>query len=332
MSKPINNVENINITNMTRFSSTTCLKKALKDIIKNKYLLLLVLPGIIWYVIFAYLPMYGVIIAFKDFNMRFGKSFFESIAASPWVGLKNFTVFFQGPYAIRIIRNTLLIGIYGFLWEFPAPIIFAVLLNEIYQQKFKKLVQTVTFLPHFISVVAVVGMFNMLLSPSSGIVNIIISRVFNIEPIYFMVKPEWFRTIYISTDLWQKVGWNSIIFIAAISNLGQEMYEAATVDGASRVQKIFHITLPALKGTIAILMVLKMGGILNVGWEKVFAMYQPSTYETADVIQSFVYRTGLQNGQYSLSTAIGLFNSVANVILLLLANWFSKKFLEENLF
>jgi len=317
---------------MHNSAATGFFYKIKKDIFKNKYLLLLLLPGVIWYIIFMYFPMYGIIIAFKDFKLQFGHTFFQTISESKWVGLNNYINFFQSPYAFRIVRNTVLIGVYDFLWGFPMPIVFAILLNEVYNQKYKRFVQTVTFLPHFISVVAIVGMFSMFLSPSTGVINLILSHVFQIKPIYFMMEPGWFRTIYIGTDLWQKVGWNAIVYIAAISNLNQDMYEAATVDGATRIQKILHITIPALKGTIAILMILRVGNILNVGWEKIIAMYQPTTYETADVIQTYVYRIGLMNAQYSLSAAIGLFNSVINVILLLSSNWFSKKFLEENLF
>jgi len=255
--------------------------------------------------------MYGVIIAFKNFNMRLG------IMKSPFVGFDNFERFLTHPYTWRLLRNTVLLSFYQIIFAFPVPIIFALMLNEVRHQKYKKLVQTVSYLPNFISSVAVVGMIVMMLSPSSGFVNKVLVSWFGVEPIYFMTEQRWFRPIYILSGIWQSTGWNAIIYLAALSAIDQQLYEAATIDGAGRFKQIWHITLPSIKPTIVILFILSLGSMLSVGSEKIILMYSPITYEVADVISTFVYRVGLFDAQYSYSTAIGLMNSVINLILLI---------------
>lgn len=295
-----------------------------KSVLRDKYLWLLVLPGVIWYIIFAYIPMYGIIIAFKNFSP------FRSIWGSPWVGFKWFQQFFETYYFWRLIRNTVLLNVYSILWGFPAPIIFALLLNEVIHSKFKKIAQTVSYLPHFISTVVIVGMVVNFLSPSSGIINHIIEALGG-EEINFMIDPKWFRTIYISSGIWQGLGWSSIIYLAALSGIDQELYEASIVDGANKLQKIWHITIPGILPTIIILLILSLGSMLSVGYEKIILMYNARTYETADVINSYVYRRGISGGEYSFGTAVGLFQNVINFILIIFVNKVSRKVSEISL-
>jgi putative aldouronate transport system permease protein len=304
----------------------------LKSVNRNKFLFLLLLPGLAFYLVFNYIPMYGVLIAFKDFKMEFGKSFMESVFFSDWVGLKHFIQFINSYNFVRVVRNTFLLSSYNLVFGFPLPILFALALNELKNQTYKRLVQTVSYLPHFISTVAIVGMLTMFLSPDSGFINGMITKVFGIEPIYFLMEPKWFRTIYVASDIWQELGWNAVIYLAALAGVDLQLYEAAEMDGATRLKKIWHITLPALKTTIVLLLILKMGQMFSVGADKIILMYQPNTYETGDVIQSFIYRRGLQYAEYSYTTAVGLFNSAINISLLLMANWISRKLSEESLF
>lgn len=320
-----------------RRSEKTEIKTAKKQswvslIVKNRYLLLLLLPGLIYYIIFCYVPMYGALIAFKDYTPEYGKGFIQNIMESPWVGLEHFRRFFSSYNFTQLLRNTLLLSLYSLVFGFPLPIIFALILNEIRGKRFKKFVQTASYLPHFISTVAVVSMLTLFLSPRSGFINRIITTLFHMEPIYFMAEPGWFRILYVASGIWQSLGWGAIVYIAALSNVDQGMYEAATVDGASRWQKILYISLPSLKSTIMILLILNIGSMFSVGGEKVILMYQPNTYETADVISSFIYRRGLQYAEFSYTTAVGLFNSFVNIILLVTANWISRKVTDESLF
>ena len=285
----------------------------------SKYLLLLVLPGFVWYVIFQYIPMYGVTIAFKDFSLR------QGILGSPWVGFDSFIRFFNYPHFWGLIRNTFLLSFYTMLFGFPAPIIFALALNEVVNRTYKRTVQTVSFLPHFIAMPAVVGMLVLALSPSTGFVNAILVA-FGIEPIYFMIKPRWFRPIYVISDIWQNVGWGAILYLAQLSRVDPEQYESATVDGASRLRKMWHISLPALTPVISILLILRIGALLSVGGEKVLLMYNDLTLETADVIWTYVYRRGLLRQEFSYGAAVGLLNSVVSLILVVLANTAARRF------
>ena len=302
----------------------TGIKKVLHDVWASRWLQLLILPGLIYFIIFKYIPIYGVQIAFKDYTL------WEGITGSAWVGLKHFKNFFTGPYAYRVIRNTLLLNFYNLIFGFPLPILFALLLNEVKQVFFKKFVQTVSYLPHFISTAAVIGILVMMVSPGSGIVNKIIT-MFGAEPIYFMIEPGWFRTLYVISGIWTGLGWGAIIYIAALSAVDQGLYEAAAIDGANRFHLMFHISLPSIMGTVVVMFILRVGSMMSVGSEKVLLMYNELTYETADVISTYVYRRGLEHSEYSFSTAVEMFNSIVNIIFLWVANSLSRKFTESSL-
>ncbi|MDK2992481.1 MAG: putative aldouronate transport system permease protein [Clostridiales bacterium] len=294
-----------------------------KDLVKNRYIYIMLLPVITYYIVFHYVPLYGAQIAFKNFTPSKG------IWGSPWVGFKYFEEFFNSYYFERLLRNTVLISLYDLIFGFPAPIILALLLNEIKSNIFKRTVQTVTYLPHFISLVVICGMIIDFLA-RDGLVNNILNR-FGIESIPFMIKPEWFRTIYVASNIWQGIGWGSIIYLAALSNIDPQLYEAATIDGAGRFRQVLHVTLPGILPTVVIMLILRLGQMLNVGSEKILLLYNTSTYETADVISTFVYRKGILEASYSYSTAIGLFNSVINFALLVIANFISRKATETSL-
>ncbi len=295
----------------------------LGDIRKNKLLYLMLVPVVLFFAIFHYVPMYGAIIAFKDYSPRLG------IWGSPWVGLEHFQSFFGGLYFWRVLKNTILISLYELLFGFPAPIILALLLNEIRSSLFKRTVQTVTYMPHFISLVVVCGMIKEFTS-STGIVNDVIAY-FGGERISLLLEPEYFRTLFISSGVWQHIGWGTIIYLAALTGIDPEQYEAAKIDGAGRWKQMLHITLPGIMPTIVILIILDIGRLMNVGSEKIILLYNPSTYETADVIGSYVYRIGLQEMNYSFSSAVGLFNSVINFTLVIFSNWLSRKLNETSL-
>jgi putative aldouronate transport system permease protein len=261
--------------------------------------------------------MYGATIAFKDFSISRG------IMGSPWAGFVYFEQFFNSFFFWRILRNTLLISIYTLLWGFPIPIIFALILNE-FRGKFKRFVQTVSYLPHFISVVVVCGLIVNILSPQNGLVNNIIQMMGG-DSINFLGDPRYFRSVYVTSVIWQGFGWNSIIYLAALTSINPELYEAATIDGANRFQQMKHVTLPGIVGTIVILLLLNIGSLMNVGFERIILLYNPATYETADVISTYVYRAGLLNAQYSFGAAVGLFNSVISVVLLVSCNSLSRR-------
>ncbi|NRF94345.1 sugar ABC transporter permease [Paenibacillus frigoriresistens] len=291
----------------------------LDDIRKNRAIYLMVLPVVLYFFIFKYFPMYGAVIAFKDFSPAKG------IWGSDWVGFQHFKDFFQSYYFVRVLRNTFLISFYNLIFGFPAPIILAILLNELRQKLFKSIVQTVSYLPHFISIVVISGLI-IDFTNRGGIVNSIIV-FFGGQDSALMNNAENFRTIFVSTSVWQELGWSSIIYLAALSGINPELYEAVRVDGAGRFRQIWSVTLPGLIPTIMILLILRIGGLMEVGFEKVVLLYNPNTYETADVISSFVYREGLAQGNdYSYTTAVGLFQSMINFILLISANSISRRF------
>lgn len=298
--------------------------RLLKSLNRTKFLQLLLLPGLIYYIVFQYVPMYGVIIAFKDYRIR------EGILGSDWVGLRHFKDFFNYMYSWRIIRNTVLLNFYNLIFGFPMPIIFAILLNEVRNLRYKKFVQTISYMPHFISTVSIVGILTMILSPTSGIVNIIISKLGG-TPIYFMTRTEWFRTIYVASGVWQDLGWDAIIYIAALASVNQELYEAAVIDGASRLKQIWHVSLPGIRSTIVIMLIMRMGGMMSSNTDKVLLMQNELTYEVSDIIGTYVYRRGIRDADYSYSTAVGLFNSVINVIFVVAANTIAKKLGESSL-
>ena len=262
--------------------------------------------------------MWGLQVAFKDYNI------FKGMSGSPWVGFENFKTIFGNPYFFRILRNTLLISTYSLIFSFPVPIILALLLNEVRIRKFKSLVQTCTYLPYFISTVVVAGMVTSFLAPSTGMVNLILAKL-GFEKIYFLSKPEYFRTIFITQGIWQNAGYSSIVYIAALGGIDMELYDAAMVDGCGRWKQTLHVTLPGLLPTIVTLFIISVGNILNVGYEKIILLYQPATYETADVISTYVYRLGVEQANYGVSTAMGLFNSVVGFVFVYAANKISNK-------
>ncbi len=296
----------------------------LKKLNDSKYLLLMVMPVMIYFFIFNYLPMYGITIAFKQYSP------FKGYIASPWVGFKHFKTFFEYPFAWRLIRNTFLLSLYSLLWGFPAPIIFALILNEVRNERGKKFVQTITYMPHFISTVVIVSMLTMFLSPSTGILNKLIASL-GFDKVNFMSDAKYFRSIYIASGIWSGIGWGSIIYLAALSNIDPSLYESAMIDGANKLQKIIHINIPCIAPTIITLLILRTGNLMSVGFEKAFLLQGTINFEVSDVIQTYVYRSGIKSGQMSYATAIGLFNSVVNILFLLSANYISRRVNETSL-
>ncbi len=295
------------------------MRHLMRDISKNRAIYLMVLPVVLYFFIFKYLPMYGAVIAFKDYSVAKG------IWASEWVGLEHFRNFFGSYYFGRVLRNTFLISFYNLIFGFPAPILLALLLNEIRVKWFKSLVQTVSYLPHFISLVVICGLI-IDFTNRGGVIQSIL-EFFGGESGSLLNNPVNFRTIFVTSSVWQEVGWASIIYLAALSGINPDLYEAARVDGAGRFRQIWSITLPGLVPTIMILLILRIGGLMDVGFEKVILLYNPNTYETGDVISSFVYRMGLAQGNdYSYTTAVGLFQSAINFVLLISANSISRRF------
>ncbi|MDR6879296.1 ABC transporter permease [Paenibacillus sp. GCM10023248] len=295
----------------------------LKDIRKNKLLYLMLVPIILFFGLFHYVPMYGALIAFKDFSPRLG------ILGSPWAGFEHFKTFFEGIYFWRTLKNTILISLYDLIFGFPAPIILALLLNEVKKTVFKRSIQTITYMPHFVSLVVVCGMIKEF-TGSSGLVNDLIAFLGG-ERLSLLLEAQFFRTIYVSSGVWQHIGWGTIIYLAALAGIDTEQYEAAKIDGAGRWKQMFHITLPGIMPTIVILLILEMGRMLNVGTEKIILLYNPTIYDTADVISSYVYRMGLQEFNYSFSSAVGLFNSAINFTLVIGSNWLSRKLNDTSL-
>ncbi|WP_099469423.1 ABC transporter permease [Konateibacter massiliensis] len=291
---------------------------------KSIPLYILLFPSAVLLLCFAYLPMYGLIIAFKDFTPALG------IMGSPWVGFKHFLKFFNSYQFGITLKNTLAISIYGIIVGFPLPIALALLCNQIRNQKFKKIFQVTTYLPHFISTMVMCGLILIFLSPSSGIIANVF-RLFGIEIPNLMASVSAFKHVYVWSDIWQHLGWDSIIFLAALSAIDPTYYEAATIDGASVMQKIRYIDLPLILSTAMILLILRAGSILSIGFEKVFLLQNTQNAMGSEIISTYVYKVGMQSFQYSLSTAIGLFNTVVNLAVLLIVNWFSKKMTDTSL-
>ncbi|KRF06075.1 sugar ABC transporter permease [Paenibacillus sp. Soil766] len=291
---------------------------------RDRFFYFLLIPFLLWYALFLFKPMYGIQIAFKDYSI------FKGIEGSPWVGFKHFTEFLSSEYFIRVFKNTLIISLYSLLFVFPAPIVLALLLNEVKNMFFKKAVQTLTYMPHFISVVIVSGIVTNFLSPTNGLVNQII-EMFGFDKIYFLTIPGYFRTILMSMNVWQDAGFSAIIYLAALAGINTELYEAAVIDGANKWKRMLNVTLPGILPTIMILLILKVGHLLDVGYEAIILLYQPVTYSTADVIGTYVYREGIVNGRYDMATAVGLFNSVVGLILIFFSNWLSKKYTDNGL-
>lgn len=285
---------------------------------KYKYLVGMFIPAIIYYIVFHYTPMYGITLAFKDYKILKG------ILGSPWVGLENFRFLFSLGSFWEVFRNTILISIYKLFWGFPAPIIFAILLNEIKNIYFKRSIQTVSYLPHFISWVVLAGLFMQFLSPSIGPINILLKNL-GIRPIYFMGQSKWFRSVLVGTYIWKSIGWGSIVYLAALSGIDPTLYEAAIVDGANRFQRIRHITLPQLVPVITIMFIFATGKIIVAGFDQIFNMYNSAVYDVADVISTYTYRMGLEQGKYSFATAVGLFKNVISFSLIVFTNSIAKR-------
>lgn len=288
------------------------------DLVKNRSVYLIFLPVLIYYILFRYLPMYGATIAFKNYTP------FRGISGSEWVGFKHFIRFFSSHYFFRVLRNTFTLSGMQIIFGFPVPILFAILVNELKNLRFKKTVQTMTYLPHFISMVVICGMITAF-SATNGIFNDVLA-LFGTKRESLLQQPELFRTIYILSEIWQKAGWESIIYLAALTGIDQTLYEAAGIDGANRFKKILHVTLPGLLPTIVIMLILRIGRVMEIGFEKIILLYNPATYEVADVISSYVYRVGLTDLNWSYSAAVGIFNSVVNLTFLFAANKLSKKY------
>lgn len=283
----------------------------------NRYLFVLMAPGILYFFIFKYLPIYGLVIAFKDYN------FFAGIMGSKWVGLTVFKELFATPSFWEVFWNTVVIGALQFAFGFPAPIVFALLLNEVMNSRAKKTFQTISYLPHFVSWVILGGLFLQFLSPSTGPINAAIKAAGG-KPIYFLADPDWFRTVLVVTQIWKSIGWGSIIYLAALSSIDPELYEAAALDGAGRWARIVYITLPSLYPVITIMLILAAGQMINDNFDQVFNLYNPAVYSVGDVMSTYMYRRGLENMEYSMATAVGLFKNVISFGIVLAANRIAK--------
>lgn len=297
-------------------------RKKLWSAIKiHRFYYYLIIPGMLYFLIFDYIPMFGVIIAFKDISPFEGV---EAILTGQWVGFKHFIRFWNSYYFWNVMRNTLLISSYKLFFGFPASIILALMLNELRHAVFKRIVQTISYLPHFISTVVAAGLVMMILSTDKGLVNAIVVA-FGGEPVHFLGDPDYFRTILVASHVWQTIGWGSILYLAAMSGIDPGLYEAARMDGASRFRQMWHITLPGITHVIVIMLIFSIGGLLNAGFEKVLLLYSPAVYEVADIIDTYVYREGLISLDYSFATAVGLFKNLLAMILILGANYIAKK-------
>ncbi|MGI6652911.1 MAG: ABC transporter permease [Christensenellales bacterium] len=293
--------------------------------VRNYQYYLLLLPALIWYAVFAYAPIYGIQIAFKNFNGALG------IWGSKWVGLRHFRSFFSSYYFPVLLKNTLALSVYSLVVGMPIPIIVALLLNEVRNQRYRRFIQTVTYAPHFISTVVLVGIILIVLSPSTGVVNMA-RKALGMESYYYMTDPNAFRHIYVWSGIWQNVGWNSIIYLAALSAVNPELHEAAIIDGATRLQRVWYLNIPTLLPTVTILLILNVGSLMSVGHEKVLLMQNDLNKTTANVISTYVYERGLIRGDFSFSSAVGLFNNVVNFVLLISVNFISRRMSETSLF
>ena len=295
-----------------------------KAVYRDRWLYIFMLIPLAFYLVFRYGPMYGVIIAFKDFRIGLG------IQGSAWVGLRHFQRLFRSLDFFNILRNTLLLNVYSLVFGFPIPIILAILLSEVRNPVYKRINQSILYLPYFISLVVLAGIFIQMLSPSTGIVNFIL-RSLGFSPIFFMANNFWWPIIFIISGIWQGAGWGTIIYLAAISGIDPELYEAARIDGANKLAQVWHITLPCIKSTISIMLILRMGSMMDVGFEHIYNMQNPAVYNVSDVISTYVYRVGILGSQYSYTTAIGLFQSVISLILVASTNKIARSIGETSL-
>ncbi|MDQ1913536.1 ABC transporter permease subunit [Paenibacillus sp. GD4] len=288
-------------------------------------LYLIMVPGILYFILFKYLPMWGIVIAFKDFSI------FAGFSASEWVGLEHFRKMMNDPQFFLVFRNTIIISLYKLIWGFPGPIILALLLNEIRSMFYKRTIQTLAYLPHFLSWIIIGGIMVNVLSPVTGAVNGVIEWL-GFEPIFFLADPQWFRAMLVISDIWKEVGWGAIIYLAALAGVDPQLYEAAVMDGAGKWKQLIHVTLPSIMSTIIVLFLLRLGHILDVGFEQVFVLYNSLVYDVADVIETYVYRIGIGQSQFSYSTAVGLLKSVISLILVVIINKAVKKTGQEGIY
>jgi len=295
-----------------------------REMWNTRYLHLLALPALVYLAIFQYGPMYGVLMAFQNFRAR------DGIWGSEWVGFAQFQRFFDHPFFWRIISNTVILNVYQLIFVFPLPILFALLLNEVRNQKIKRTVQTVSYLPNFISMPAIIGMMIMFVSPTHGFINQFITWL-GFESIHFMANPGWFRPLFVMSEIWAGLGWSAIIYIAALAGVNPELYESAVIDGASRVRMMIHISIPSIAPTIIILFLLNVGTIMSLGHEKALLMQNPLNLETGEIISTFVFRRGVEGPDHSFATAVHVFQSVINIIILMTANQISRRVSETSL-
>ncbi|WP_238177822.1 ABC transporter permease [Paenibacillus contaminans] len=287
----------------------------------HKFYYWLILPGLLYFLLFDYIPMFGIIIAFKEISPFEGVA---GILSGEWVGFKHFIRFFNSYYFWNVLGNTVMISFYKLLFGFPAPIILALMINEVKNKWFKKTVQTISYLPHFISMIVLTGLIMHLLSTNGGLINEIV-KWFGGEPVHFLGSTDYFRSILVISGIWHGIGWGSILYLAAIAGIDPQQYEAATIDGASKWRQIWHITLPGIVPVIVILLIFNIGGLLNAGFEKILLLYSPSVYEVADIIDTYVYREGLIAMQYSYAAAVGIFKNVIAMVLIVGANLLARK-------
>lgn len=300
-------------------------KKNIGKVLKSKWQLLVMFAvPLIWYIIFCYIPMYGIQLAFRDYNPRLG------YLGSPFVGLQWFRQFFSSYYWMDIIWNTFSISLYSIVIGFPVPIILAIIINELPGKKFKKILQNITYIPHFISVVVLCGMLYLFLSPQYGILNTILGA-FGAEPIGFLESSKYFKGVYVLSEVWQESGWSSIIYIAALAGIDPALYEAAKIDGAGRMKRIIHISLPGITPTIVTLLILKIGQIMSIGFEKAYLLQNDLNLKSSEIISTLVYKQGILQGNIGYATTVGLMNSCLNLLLIILANKFCKKFFDTSL-
>jgi putative aldouronate transport system permease protein len=292
---------------------------------RDKFLYLFLFPGLVYFMLFQYLPMLGLVISFQDYSL------FRGISGSEWVGLKHYKTLLQYPEFWQILRNTLIISLYRIVFFFPVPIILSIMLNEIRLQLFKRSVQTIVYLPHFLSWVVVAGISYAFLSTQGGVINSML-QWFGFEPVPFLMSTELFRGLLVAQGIWKESGWGTVIFLAALSGVNPELYEAARMDGAGRFKQILHVSLPGLASTIIVLLIIRIGHIMDAGFEQVFIMYNSMVYDVADIIDTFVYRRGIVEGDFSFVTAMGLFKSVIGVALVVMANHLAKRFGEESIY
>lgn len=311
--------------NLTQPAAVRRKKTLWKRISQDRSLYAMLVPVIFFYLLFKYSPMVGEIIAFKNYR------FVDGIFGSDWVGLKHFRMLFQSADFWRVLRNTLLLNVYSLVFGFPVPILLALLLNEIRLEGFKRVIQNLLYIPHFISWAVLGGILIAMLSPSTGVINLLLHNLFGIEPIYFMASSKWWPAAYTLSSIWREAGWGTILYLAAMSAIDPQLYEAARIDGANKLRQIWHITLPGIRSTIAILLILRMGSMMDVGLEQTLSLQNDSVLDVADVISTYVYRIGLQNMNYSYTTALGLFQSLISLILVVSVNRIIRLFGERGL-